>query len=194
MRKKNRLMKYALYCFLVCIGILIGIIIRHYTNIPLAETIDIIDVAALLITVFLAIYIPEVLDHKLQIQRDKKALIENRITEFQALQRRINLLVQEDNAMSEKNYRTLKNVLDVSGNKIETIFTLIRYASFGTLFEKEMAGIRALCKEHRELLFINHETEDGCFYSDEIQQKEEELFNEIDKASSLLLFKISDAE
>lgn len=194
MKKTNKLMKYFLYFFLLCIGIIIGIAIHHYTNVPLAETIDIVDVATLVVTVFLAVYIPEVLDRKLQVQRDKKVLIENRITEFQTLQRKINALVQDDNAMNEKNYLTVKNELDVSQHKLETLLTLIGYANFAPSFEEEITKIENLCEEHRNLLLIKDEKESKFVYTDEVQQKEEELFNEIDKATSLLLFKISDAE
>lgn len=194
MKKSNRLMRYLLYIFLICVGIILGIAIRHYHNVPLAETIDLVDVATLIATVFLAVYIPEVLDRKLQIQRDKKVLIENRITEFQTLQRKINTSVQDDNAMNEKNYLTVKNELDVSLHKLETIFTLIGYAKFGVSFESEITEIETLCKTHRDLLLIEVKDKAKFYYPDEVQQKEEELFNEIDKATSLLLFKISDAE
>ena len=194
MKKTNRLMRYFLYFFLLCVGIIIGIAIRHYTNVPLAETINLVDVATLVVTVFLAVYIPEVLDRKLQGQRDKKILIDNRITEFQTLQRKINSLVQDDNAMNEKNYMTVKNELDVSMHKLETISTLIQYANFGASFEKEITAIESLCNQHRDLLLIEKEEKMKFSYPDDVQQKEEALFNEIDKATSLLLFKISDAE
>ncbi|MDR2084190.1 MAG: hypothetical protein LBP67_04270 [Bacteroidales bacterium] len=130
MKSSNRLLKYFLYFFLVCVGIIIGVAIRHYTNVPLEETINIVDVATLLVTVFLAVYIPEVLDRRLQVQRDKKVLIENRINEFQTLQRKINTLVQDDDAMNEKNYLTIKNELDVSLHKLEIISTLIKICQF----------------------------------------------------------------
>jgi len=194
MKKTKHIMRYFIYFFLICLGIIIGIAIRHYHNVPLAETINLVDVATLVVTVFLAVYIPEVLDRKLQGQRDKKILIDKRITEFQTLQRKINSLVQDDNAINEKNYMTVKNLLDVSEHKLETIFTLIKYANFGTSFEDEITDIEYLSKKHRDLLVIENEVKMGFHYSYEVQQKEEELFNKIDKTTSLLLFKISDAE
>lgn len=194
MKKANRIMRYFLYLFLLGIGIIIGIAIRHYTNVPLAETINLVDVATLMVTVFLAVYIPEVLDRKLQIQRDKKTLINNRITEFQVLQRKINSLVQDDRAMNEKNYMTVKNELDVSEHKLETIFTLIKFANFGTSFENEIMQIESLNEKHRDLLVIKNKEKTKFSYPDDVQEKEEALFNEIDKVTSLLLFKINDVE
>ena len=75
-------MRYFLYFFLLGVGIITGIAIRHYSNVPLEETINLVDVATLVVTIFLAVYIPEVLDRKLQVQRDKKTLINNRIILF----------------------------------------------------------------------------------------------------------------
>ena len=187
-------MRYLFYFFLLAVGIIIGIAIRHYSNVPLEETINLVDVATLVVTVFLAVYIPEVLDRKLQVQRDKKVLIENRITEFQTLQRKINSQVQDSDAINAKNYLTIKNELDVSLHKLETISALIKYANFGASFEEDIANIDSLCKEHRNLLYVEQEKEVKFSYPADIQQKEEVLFNEIDKATSLLLFKISDTE
>ncbi len=194
MKNSKRLVRYLIYLFLLVIGIIIGIAIRHYTNVPLEETINLVDVATLLVTVFLAVYIPEVLDRKLQIQRDKKVLIESRITDFQALQRKINSLVQDDIIINEKNYLTLKNELDISLHKLETISTLIKYANFGISFDNEIGIIDSLSRKQKDLLILKETKENKFTYSDEIQQQEEKLFNEIDKATSLLLFKISDAE
>ena len=188
-------MRYFFYFFLLIVGIITGIAIRHYTNVPLEETINLVDVATLVVTVFLAVYIPEVLDRKLQNQRDKKVLIENRITEFQTLQRKINSQVQDGDAMNAKNYLTIKNELDVSLHKLETIATLTKFANLGPSFEDDLTGIEDLCKKHQKLLHIKEDEKEVKFlYPVEIQQKEEVLFNEIDKATSLLLFRISDAE
>lgn len=188
-------MKYSFFFFSVCLGILIGIAIHQYTNIPLEETINIVDVATLIMTVFLAIYVPEVLDRKLQSRRDKKVLIENRIEEFQLLRRKINALVQDDSAMNEKHYLTIKNEIDVSLHKFDTIATFITYANFGMSFDADIAGITTLCHAHKQLLLIDTTAPHGTFaYSDDIRQREETLFNDIDKATGLLLFRIGDAE
>ena len=68
----ENIIKYSMYLFILVLGIILGITIRHYYNIPIAETINIIDVATLVVTIFLAVYIPEVLDRKLQIKREHK--------------------------------------------------------------------------------------------------------------------------
>lgn len=83
--KSNRLLRVFVYVVVLIIGIVIGIAIRHYHNIPLSDEINLVDLATLVATVFLAVYVPEVLDRKLQNTRDKKELLENRINELQTL-------------------------------------------------------------------------------------------------------------
>ncbi len=65
-------LRYIIYTAFLCLGIIIGIAVNHYYQLPLAEAINIVDLATLVTTIFLAVYIPEVLDRKLEIQRDKK--------------------------------------------------------------------------------------------------------------------------
>lgn len=194
MKNTGKIMKYFLYFFLLAIGIIIGIAIRHFHNIPIAETIDVVDLATLVVTVFLAVYIPEVLDRKLQTQRDKKELLEKRIDEFQSLLRKANTLVQDDDAMSLKNYLTVQNILDVSQHKFEIISRLLKSAKLKSSFDEDIEMINKLCDEHKKLLYSNEAKDKNFSYSNDIQQQEESLFNKIDEAASMLIFKISDAE
>lgn len=184
--KKNILLRFLLGFFLVSLGIVIGIAIRHYHNIPIAETINIIDVATLVTTIFLAVYIPEVLDRRLQVKRDKKELIEEHIDEVQALYRKVNLLVQQED-ISEKDRRSIKNTLDICQHKFETIVTLLAASGMKTSFNSDVKKISKIIREHKDLLW--HENE----YTIDIKEKEESLYNLIDKETSLLIFKISDA-
>lgn len=185
--KTKRVLRILLGLFLIALGIVIGIAIRHYYNIPLAETINIIDVAALVTTIFLAVYIPEVLDRQLQVKRDKKELITQRIEELQALYRRINHLVQQDE-MTEKNMLTIDYTLDLCKHRLETIITLLTALQVKVPFDKEIRQLTKVCSEHRNLL-----TDSSTKNSEEMRQKEENLYNQIDKETCLLIFNISDA-
>lgn len=173
--------------FLIALGVVIGIAIRHYYDIPLAQTINIIDVATLVTTIFLAVYIPEVLDRQLQVKRDKKELITRRIEELQALYRKINLLVQQGEH-TEKNDLAIDNTLDLCSHRLETIITLLTALNVKTSFNKEIRRIRKLCQEHRDLL-----SDDSTKNAEELRQDEEALYNQIDKETCLLIFNISDA-
>lgn len=191
MQLKTNFLKIFLYVALICIGIIIGIAIRHYGNLPLSESLNIIDLATLVTTIFLAVYVPEVLDRKLQVAKDKKHLIEQKIEELQALYRKVNLLVQSDLQVSSRSILLIDNTLDVSKSKIETIRNLLIHANLGNNFVEELDEIEKLCEKHKDLLWINEAETEKFAYSIAIQKREELLYNEIDSAISLLIFKIS---
>lgn len=195
MRIKNsdRFLKYFLYISLIVIGFVAGIALGHFHNLPLAETINVVDVGTLVVTIFLAVYIPEVLDQKLQIKRDKKDLIEKRIEELQALYRRINLTVQSEQVLQQKDFLVIKNILDLCYHKLETIITLLTYSNMRTSFNQDIKNLRKLSKEHHDLLWSDNMEDEGFAYSEEIAPKEELLYNKIDKTTCLLIFKISEA-
>lgn len=193
MKKTAKILNYFLYISLIGIGLIIGIAIRHYYSLPLSETFNIIDLATLVTTVFLAIYIPQVLDKRLQITRDKKELIEKRIVELQALYRKINLITQEDNNITQKDYLAINNTLDITQHKLETIATLLNYSKLDIPFSNDIEKIKALNISHKEV-FQSLKKQNGEYIeTSDIQANEEILYNQIDQATSLLLFKISDA-
>ena len=191
MKHSNNLLSYFLYIALIGIGIVIGIAVRHYYNLPLSETFNIIDLITLVVTAFLAVYIPQVLNRKMQINRDKKDVIENRIIDLQNLYRRINILVQNDDDISPKDLSVIQNTLDISRNKLDTLTTLITFSGFPD-FSKEIKKIQTLHEEHCKLL-ITENININFQYSGIIRKKEEELFNQLDEATSLLIFRISES-
>ena len=193
MKKKNiRLTTIAISLLLLGLGIIIGIVFHHFKGLPLAETINIIDLATLVTTIFLAVYVPAVLDRKLEINKAKKDLIERRIEELQSFYRKINLLVQQE-SKSQKDNLIIKNTLDICYNRLLTIFTLIEYSKLKTSFKDEINTLKGLCLEHKRLLWSDRLEEKDFTYSEEIQEKEEQLYNLIDKESCLLIFKVNEA-
>lgn len=193
MKDSDQFLKYFLYISLIIIGFIVGIAFRHFYNIPIAETINVVDVGTLVVTIFLAVYIPEVLDRKLQIKRDKKDLIEKRIEELQALYRRINLVVQGEQVLKPKDFLVIKNISDICHHKLETIITLLTFSNMHASFTQDIKKIRKLCKEHQSLLLSENMDDDGFTYADDIPEKEELLYNQIDETTCLLIFKISEA-
>lgn len=192
MKKPDKLLKYLLYAVLLCIGVIAGIAIHRYYNLPISQEINIIDLATLVTTIFLAVYIPEVLDRKLQIRRDKKDLIEKRVEELQAFYRKINLLIQNEESLKPRDVLIIRNTLDIVQHRLELIFSLLRYSNLSPSFEKDIDLLKRLDEQHRALLQVG-EIEDSAYtYGADIQQKEELLYNQIDEASSLLIFKLSE--
>ncbi|MCC8143069.1 MAG: hypothetical protein LUD02_12175 [Tannerellaceae bacterium] len=183
MKASPKLLNYFLYFSLVAIGIVVGIAIHHYYSLPLSEEINIIDLATLVATVFLAVYIPEVLDRHSQIMKDKKDLIENRIVELQALYRNVNLLIQGEEPIKARDLLVVQNTLDVTRNKWKTIVTLLTYSNMHASFTREIGHIEQLAEEHRRLLLVDQVNPSDFVYPDDIQQQEEALYNQIDEAT-----------
>jgi len=173
--------------FLIAIGVIVGIAIRHYHNLPLAESINIVDLGTLVATVFLAVYIPAVLDREKQASRDKKALITSRIEDLQTLYRKINMLVQKE--IEEKDIENINNTLDVCQHRFGTIISLIKASNFKTKFTKEIEEIDKVSKEHAKLL-LNLDIKG---YTSDVKKAEEVIYNKIDQKTSFLIFKTNGA-
>ena len=187
--KSKKLLRYFFSFALLLIGIAIGIAIRHYYQLPLADSVNIIDVATLLITVFLAVYVPNILDRHLEIMCDEGDVIEKRVTELQTLLRRINTIVQSGTADYEE-CLTLNNLLDICDHRLETITTLLSFYDQKKSYKQEV-GKKGFCKTHRNLIFMEEVPQDGRKFAPDERNKEEELYNEIDRWSCLLLFRIN---
>ena len=206
MKKHSRFLKISLYTTLICIGVVIGLAVSQYIKLPSADTINIIDLATLVTTVFLAVYIPEVLDRKLQITRDKKELLEKRIVEIQTLYRKVNLLVQSNESISRGDFSVIESTLDAAKGKLDILVRLLSFSKLGTTFDYDLKKIRTLDREYREILLTDNSPENALIdrdkqsadigrfrYEESIMASEEELYNKLDEATTLLIFKISDS-
>lgn len=191
--KTPLILRILLYAVLLAIGIIVGIAIQHYKNIPLSTEVNLIDLATLVVTVFLAVYIPEVLDQRLQNTQDKKKLIENRIAEYQGILRKINGTVQSDILLDEKTALVVKNNVDILQHKLATAVSLLSYANFKITFEREIDSLKALTDRYAEVIRTGVSAPGNFRISSEFQQHEEQLYNRIDQASSILIFHINDA-
>lgn len=192
-RKWASLLNVLLYTGLVGIGIIVGIAIRHYSKLSLNETLNIVDLATLVTTIFLAVYIPEVLDRKLQVTRDKKELLEKHILEYQALLRRANMLVQGDAKMTENDFLMLHNSLEVATSKLESLGKLLLYSKLNDTFQQEISAIKKIDSEHSSLL-ATPGNKPLVSYPVDVCVKESDLYNLLDEKTTLLIFKISDAK
>ena len=193
MSRKKIILRYIFSFFLIALGIFVGIALYHRWHFPIEETLNLMDLITLITTVFLAVYIPEVLDRKLQISRDKKELIEHRLEDLQSLYRRINILMQSSDSYSERDIHVINNTLDICQHRLETITTLIKYSKMKSSFEKELQEITDLSKEHRALLWMENIDENTVTRLREVQSQEEVLYNAIDQQTCLLIFKFSEA-
>lgn len=192
MKKGEKLLKVFLYIVLVVLGVLVGIALSHYKTLPLTEEINLIDAAALIVTIFLAVYIPAVLDRQLQTMRDRKNILEDRITDYQSLVRRINMLIQANLKRSLEEQLTIRNLLDVSGHRLDTIASLIKNSGLDSSLNRDMIQIKKINDEHKNLLWNEIEANTEQTSSEQaIREQEEILYNKLDEVTSLLIFKIN---
>lgn len=192
MKKKSKLMNVFLNLSLIIIGLIVGIAIGNYGNIPFQQEVNIVELAGLFVTVFLAVYVPAVLDRQLQSLRDRNDLLESRIEDYQSFLRRINMIVQEDRSLQGNEPLTLINLLDISGHRINTLASLIKNSRFDASFSKDITAIRKVNDQHRDLLLPEGKPVEN--YGDDIRKQEEELYFKLDEMTSLLILKISEAK
>ena len=192
MKRSEKLVKLFFYLMLVVLGIIVGVAFGHYGNLPLAEEINLIDIAGLMVTIFLAVYIPMVLNQQLQTTRDRKKLLEDRILDYQILIRRVNILIQDKQTRPFDDYLTIKNLLDVSEQRLNTLVLLIKNSGFDSSLNQDIAKIKKINEEHKNLLWDKIEAvSDSDLLEQSIREREELLYNKLDETSSLLIFKIS---
>lgn len=194
MKKPGYMLKLLLYISILVIGIVLGVTIRHLHKITISEEVNLIDMATLVVTVFLAVYIPAVLDRRLQSSQEKQELLIGRVSDYQALLRRINMLVQSIDKLTVNEYLTVDNLLDVCQNKMRILSSLMASSRLEVDFSAAIEEIVSLDNEHKKLLWSDKVKEDGFTYSDQIKKQEEELYNKLDEATSKLIFGISDAK
>lgn len=193
MKKGVRYLKVVVYLSLILLGFVVGLAVSHYTKLPLSEEINLIDLATLVVTIFLAVYVPAVLDRQLQTTRDRKELLEKRVSDYQTISRRVNMLVQGERMLSPDDYATIKNLLDIAEQRLNTLASLIKSSKLDDALNREIAGIIKTNNEHKTLLYTKSDVESGFMYSKETREEEEILYNKLDGATSLLIFRISDA-
>lgn len=184
--KIDRLLKISLWAFLIGLGVVIGIAIRHYANIPLAETINIIDVATLVTTIFLAVYIPEVLNRRLEVKKDKQDMIIKRIEELQVLYRRSNMIIQSE-YISVNETSIVMNLVDICQHKIDTVVSLLNAAGMAQDFTDDIKQIEEIVDE-----YTNHIRNNPGNFDLAIKMREEALYVELDQKTSMLILKIYD--
>jgi hypothetical protein len=189
--KRERFWQVFLYVSLVAIGGVVGVAVAIYSDIPLVQEVNILDLATLVVTVFLAVYVPAVLDRRLQTQRDRKTLLEQRVDDYQSFMRRINILVQDGTAAPADAFTTIANLSDVATHRLETLASLVRNSRFKDALSRDVDAIRRLDTQHSALLREGVHNSAGGFVS-EVITAEQTLYNTIDEKTSLLIFKISD--
>ena len=187
------MIRYLIALVLVTIGIAVGIAIRHYNYIPLEDKINIIDLATLLVTVFLAIYIPAFLDRQMQNSRYEKDVIIRKIEALQTSFKEVNKLVTEcvqKNTVSQINCHSIINSFTLISNELGSVITLIEYCHAKKL-DTELVELKILRKDYKDLVTGGSFQQRNFKYTALTKKDEEIIYNKIDKAICMLIFKVN---
>ena len=185
--------KFIIGFILVAVGVAIGIALNKYYNIPLDNKINIIDLATLLTTIFLAIYIPIFLDKHMQSRRYEKDVVIRKIEGLQSSIKSVNRIVTEcvqKNAVSVSNSHLIINEFTSISNELETIITLIGHCH-DDKFKAEIECIKSLRFQYRSIV-TGGKFQDRNFKFSALTIKEQELiYSKFDKELCLLIFKVN---
>lgn len=187
------MIRYPLALVLVAVGVAVGIAIRHYHYIPLEDKINIIDLATLLVTIFLAIYIPAFLDKQLQNSRYEKDVIIRKIEALQSSFKEVNKIVNEcvqKNAVSQSSCHLIINCFTSISNELESVITLIEFCHSKKL-DTELTELKAFRREYKNLVTGGDFQQRNFKYTALTKKDEEILYNKIDKAICILIFKVN---
>lgn len=185
--------RYLLALVLVAVGVAVGIAIGHYIFLPLDDKINIIDLTTFLVTVFLAIYIPAFLDKQMQNSRYEKDVIIRKIESLQSSFKEINKLVTEcvqKSVVSQSNCNLIINSFVSISNELESIITLIEYCHAKKL-DNELTELKSFRRDYKNLVTGGKFQQRNFRYTALTKKEEEVLYNKIDKAICLFIFKVN---
>lgn len=186
--------KYALGVILVFVGIGTGLAIGHYyPSFPFEEKINAVDLITLIITIFLAVYIPTFLEKQVHSHRFEKEVIVRKIEGLQFTLRGINRTVTEclqENTITIGNSHAIINSFTSISNELETIITLIELCHKEKLYS-ELKTIKDLRHEYKRTVTGESFGKKTFKYTALIKKEEEVIYHKLDKQLCILIFLIN---
>ncbi len=183
---------------LIIVSLLLGIVIgvgtqHYYPAFPFEEQIDIVEFATLLVTIFLAVYIPNFLEKSMHNKRSEKNVIIRKIETLQETVTSVNRVVTEcvrKSAVSKDRESHLIHLFTTIAHQLDTIITLSEY-SHKNIFQKEFEEIKNFRYQYKNIVTGGSFQEKGFKYTILQQKKQEKIYQSFDKSLSLLIFKVN---
>lgn len=188
------MMRYIIGSILVVFGVLIGMGLQHYS--PLFEfkdKIDVIQLATLVVTILLAIYIPIFLERNMHNKRSEKDVIIRKIEALQSTIRSVNKTVGEcvqKQTVSTANSYQLINLFTTISNELDTIITLTEYCGINK-FKNDFEEIKACRSQYRKMVTGGDFQKKGFKYTILDMKEEDNIYHKFDKALCVLIFKVN---
>ena len=175
-------------------GVLIGMGLNHYY--PLFEfkdKIDIIQLSTLVVTIFLAVYVPLFLEWNMHNKRSEKDVIIQKIEALQVTIRTVNQKVSEciqKQTVSKANSYQLINLFTTISNELDTIITLTEYCE-NNKFKDDFEKIKDYRYQYKKIVTGGKFQEKDFKYTILDKQEEEKIYHKFDKALCVLIFKVN---
>lgn len=187
-------MKILVTVISIVIGFITGIGFQnYYPDINYEEKINLIDLATLCVTAFLALYVPSFLERNMHNKRSEKEVLIRRVENLQRTLNEINEIFfscVEKKLVSQSDSYLIIRLFILFSNQLETIITLTGYSN-NFLFPEEFKNIKKLRYEYKKIVTGEQFQTKGFNYSTLDINAEGNTFFKLDKELSLLIIKIN---
>ncbi len=188
------MIRYIIGIILVIVGVVIGMGLQHYYPVfEFEDKIDIVGLATLIVTIFLAVYIPIFLERNMHNKRSEKDVIIRKIEALQGTIRNVNHIVgecvQKQTVSSANSYYLISLFTSIS-NELDTIITLSEHCGKDK-FNKDFEEIKNCRFQYRTMVTGGDFQKKGFKYTILDKKEEEKIYHKFDKALCVLIFKVN---
>jgi hypothetical protein len=188
------MIRYIIVGILVIAGVVIGMGLQHYYPLfKFEDKIDIVGLATLIVTIFLAVYIPIFLERNMHNKRSEKDVIIRKIEVLQSTIRTVNHTVAEcvqKQAVSTANNYQLISLFTAISNELDTIITLSEYCGKNK-FKDDFEVIKNCRFQYRKMVTGGDFQKKGFKYTILDKKEEEKIYHNFDKELCVLIFKVN---
>jgi hypothetical protein len=186
--------RFILGFILVVVGTAIGLAIAHYyPSFPFEDKINAVDLINLLMTIFIAVYIPSFLEKQMHSQRFEKEVIIRKIEGLQATLRDVNRTVTEcfqKNTVSLANTYAIINGFNSISNELDILITLIELC-YKKKLNTELNSIKKLRHKYKRTVTGGNFGGKGFKYTELTKKEEDVIYHKLDKELCILILKIN---
>lgn len=189
------MMRYIIGVILVIVGVVIGMGLQHYYPLfSFEDKIDVVGLATLIVTIFLAVYIPIFLERNMHNKRSEKDVIIRKIEGLQGTIRTVNHKVAEcvqRQTVSSANKALIVNLFTTISNELDTIIKLSDLCKKDK-FNKDFEEIKSIRYQYRKMVTGgDFDTRRDFKFSMLDKKEEEKIYHQFDKALCVLIFKVN---
>jgi hypothetical protein len=187
-------MRYIIGVILVIAGVVIGMGLQHYYPLfSFEDKIDVVGLATLVVTIFLAVYIPIFLERNMHNKRSEKDVIIRKIEALQGTIQTVNHTVGEcvqKQSVSSANTYLIMSLFTTISNELDTIIKLSDLCGKDK-FKADFEEIKSCRFQYRKMVTGGDFQKKDFKYSILDKKEEEKIYHQFDKALCVLIFKVN---